>query len=327
MKNLYILLITAIFLLSCSDASTEIKGRTTIINTQIIQPTITQQSDPTPIKTQEQTVTFTVTPTKVKPPTVTSLPTMTKTPTVDMPNYYVADCIPKNTLVQKGKVIEIIDGDTITVLLEDGNSKRIRYNGLNTPEQDRPYFAEATQANYGLTYMKDAVLISDVTDVDQYDRLIRYVVVGDIFVNLELVRLGFAFAETYPPDVACENTFLSTQDEARESGRGLWEATPTPEPEAPKIVVVTVNKREEWVDIQNTGTMDIDLAGWNLVSERGNQDCPLSGIIIAGQTLRIWAMTPQGLGFSCGYNTNIWNNSELDPAVLYNPKGVEVSRK
>jgi len=88
-----------------------------------------------------------------------------------------------------------------------------------------------------------------------------------------------------------------------------------------------VNKREEWVDIKNMGNSDVDLAGWNLVSERGHQECPLSGIIKAGETLRIWSMTAQGDGYSCGYGSPIWNNSESDPAVLYNAQGVEVSRK
>ena len=75
------------------------------------------------------------------------------------------------------------------------------------------------------------------------------------------------------------------------------------------------------------GNGDVNLSGWLLVSEKGNQSCPLSGILKVGETLRIWAMESQGDGFSCGFNTNIWNNSEPDPAVLYNPQGIEVSRK
>jgi hypothetical protein len=110
-------------------------------------------------------------------------------------------------------------------------------------------------------------------------------------------------------------------------GSGLWAATPTPEASAAQLVIVAVDKRQEWVDITNTGASDVDLSGWNLVSERGNQECYLSGILQAGQTLRVWAMAAQGPGFSCGYASPIWNNSEPDPAVLYNPSGVEISRK
>ena len=39
---------------------------------------------------------------------------------------------------------------------------------------------------------KDVILVKDVSETDQYDRLLRYVIVGDDFVNLEMVRDGFA---------------------------------------------------------------------------------------------------------------------------------------
>jgi hypothetical protein len=174
---------------------------------------------------------------------------------------------------------------------------------------------------------KEVILVKDVSETDQYDRLLRYVIAGDVFVNLEMIRTGFAQAEKYPPDTACADAFSSAEAEARVALLGIWVATPTTESSAPNVIILTVNKRDEWVDIKNVGGIDADLAGWNLVSERGNQDCPLSGIIKAGETLRIWAMTAQGPGYSCGYRTNIWNNSASDPAVLYNAQGVEVSRK
>lgn len=100
----------------------------------------------------------------------------------------------------------------------------------------------------------------------------------------------------------------------------------------PQVVIVSLNKRDEYVDIQNTGSVPVDLAGWNLVSEKGNRDhsqeCSLSGVIQPGDVLRIWALAKDSVsgGFNCGYGSNIWNNEERDPAVLYNASGVEVSR-
>ena len=44
-----------------------------------------------------------------------------------------------------------------------------------------------------------------------------------------------------------------------------------------------------------------------------------------GATLRVWAMSGAG-GFSCGFGSNIWNNSERDAAVLLAPGGGEVGR-
>lgn len=93
-----------------------------------------------------------------------------------------------------------------------------------------------------------------------------------------------------------------------------------------RVVIIAVNKREEYVDIQNQGDQAQDLGGWVLRSERGSQDCGLGGVLDAGATLRIWAMSGPG-GFSCNFGDNIWNNDESDPAVLYNNQGQEVSRR
>lgn len=93
-----------------------------------------------------------------------------------------------------------------------------------------------------------------------------------------------------------------------------------------RVVIIAVDKREEYVDIQNLGDQAQDLSGWRLVSEKGNQSCSLAGSLAPGAVLRIWAMTGDG-GYSCGNGSEIWNNSQSDPAVLYNDQGQEVSRQ
>ena len=97
-----------------------------------------------------------------------------------------------------------------------------------------------------------------------------------------------------------------------------------------QLAITNVNKREEFVDIQNIGGTEVALDGWTLRSERGSQDCRLSGVLGPGQSLQVWAMAMaedagRG-GFNCNFGTNIWNNSESDPAVLIDPSGAEVSR-
>ncbi len=257
----------------------------------------------------------------------TPIPSITASPTVDLSFYDQFTCLPQNTPYQWGRVTNVMDGDTIEVLLQDGTGATVRYTGIDAPENDFPFFAEARQANSNLVAGKQAVLVNDSSETDLYGRLLRYVIVDGIFVNQELVSTGYARAENYPPDTACSEAFADAENAARDALAGIWAATPTPEASAPQVVIVEVNKKEEWVDIKNSGSVDVDLAGWNLVSERGHQECPLSGLIKAGETLRIWSMAAQGAGFSCGYSTNIWNNSEPDPAVLYNAQGIEVSRK
>jgi hypothetical protein len=92
------------------------------------------------------------------------------------------------------------------------------------------------------------------------------------------------------------------------------------------VVIKFVNKSAEYVDLENIGNQSQDLAGWRIVSERGNQVCWLAGVIQPGETLRVWTNNPNGEGYNCGMGRNIWNDNESDPAALYNAQGVVVSR-
>ena len=116
------------------------------------------------------------------------------------------------------RVAKVIDGDTI--VLENG--EYIRYIGMDAPEKGRPYYGEATRENKRLVYGKKVRLEYDVERIDRYNRTLAYVYAGDIFVNAELVRNGYATIYTFPPNVTYYKTFLSLQEEAREQKRGLW---------------------------------------------------------------------------------------------------------
>lgn len=91
------------------------------------------------------------------------------------------------------------------------------------------------------------------------------------------------------------------------------------------VLILTVDKPMEYVDIQNLSNVPVDLSGWRLVSETGDQSCTLRGVLQPNEVLRVWARegTP---GLSCGFSINIWNDNQADPAVLYNPQGEEISR-
>jgi hypothetical protein len=108
----------------------------------------------------------------------------------------------------------------------------------------------------------------------------------------------------------------------------ILKSTIGPSTYAARLVIVSVDKNLEYVDIQNIGEAPAYLIGWVLVSEKGNQRCTLNGILQTDEVLRIWAgIGPVGsVGYNCGFSRTIWTASELDPAVLYNPDGQEVSR-
>jgi micrococcal nuclease len=130
-----------------------------------------------------------------------------------------------------------VDGDTIRVLV-GGTEERVRYIGIDTPELNAsspatpdPYAEAATDANARLLSGGRLVLETDVSERDQYGRLLRYAWVDRggtwTLVNLELVVQGYAQVATYPPDVKYVDALLAAQREARDAGRGLWgETTP-----------------------------------------------------------------------------------------------------
>src|SRR5574339_522703 len=69
---------------------------------------------------------------------------------------------------------------------------------------------------------------------DRYGRLLAYVWTrrsdgGEVMVNAELVRLGYAAVMTVPPNVRHAALFRRLAAEAREEHRGLW-AEPLTEP-------------------------------------------------------------------------------------------------
>jgi micrococcal nuclease len=321
MNHLYSLILISFLIVSCSAATQE---KPTLLNTYkpiIITPVGRGLTASTNTPTQQPASTPRISETPTPTPTITS------SPEVESPFTNLADCLPRNTLLQKGIVTEIIDGDTIIVRLEDGDIYNLRYIGIDAPEREMQFFPETYNANAEMVDQKEVILIKDVSETDPFDRLLRYVIVGDVFVNLHLLETGFARAMQYPPDITCADAFLRAEQTAQASQLGIWVATPTPGPSDAQVIILTVNKRQEYVDIQNVGTFDVDLVGWTLVSERGGQECALSSMIGVGETLRIWAGNAQGGGYSCGYDSPIWNNSEVDPAVLYNARGEEVSRK
>lgn len=119
------------------------------------------------------------------------------------------------------KVQRVIDGDTIEI---DGGL-RVRYIGMDTPEirpRTEPLGREAEAKNRELVGGKMVKLEKDVSETDRYSRLLRYVWVDSTFVNAELVRLGYARAVSYPPDVKYQDLLRRLEREAREAGRGLW---------------------------------------------------------------------------------------------------------
>jgi len=193
------------------------------ISTNTIPPTNTT----TPLRTMTETSVATATSAATSTPTEIASPIPTL---INSPIPLSASCIPNNTR-QTGKVVDVVDGDTIKVRLDqDGQTYTVRYIGMDTPEstsQVEFFGAEAAVKNVQLVFGKTIAMIKDVSETDRYGRLLRYVLADNIFVNYELVAQGYANTASYPPDVACIPTFQEAERKASASKLGLWNAPPT----------------------------------------------------------------------------------------------------
>jgi endonuclease YncB( thermonuclease family) len=178
-------------------------------------PTATLSPSPTPTL---------VPPTKsVAAPTLAGLkPTSSATPQISSTANLA--CIPSNPS-QKGKVVDVLDGNTIKVLI-DGLAYVVRYIGIDIPAN--PNYAKlAAITNGDLIFAKEVTLIPDVTDKDTNGRLLRYVQVGNKVPSIELLQKGLATAVDTPPNSACAKTYQSLEQAARESKTGMWIPIPT----------------------------------------------------------------------------------------------------
>lgn len=132
---------------------------------------------------------------------------------------------------EQARVVSVTDGDTIRVEIS-GRIYPVRYIGMDTPETVHPsrpveeFGKQATEANRRLVEGRTVLLEKDISETDQYGRLLRYVYVeqftGLVMVNAELLRLGYARVTTYPPDVKYVDLFLELERDARARNAGLW---------------------------------------------------------------------------------------------------------
>jgi len=139
---------------------------------------------------------------------------------------------------QQANVIRVIDGDTIQVEMAD-QWYSVRYIGIDTPEVGDICADEATAANALLVLGKTVTLVKDISETDRYRRLLRYVYLGDMLVNAELVRQGYAQPVTYPPDVANADLFVDLASQAREAGVGCYSTVQNAAPPSKQTFYVT----------------------------------------------------------------------------------------
>lgn len=133
------------------------------------------------------------------------------------------------------KVVQIEDGDTITVVM-DGNEERVRFIGVDTPETKDPRKPVQCFGQAASSFTKNLIGQNPVrleadpenTNRDRYNRLLRYIYLPDgTLVNAKIIEEGYGFAYTSFP-FSKKQEFKNLENQARAENRGLWnECQPT----------------------------------------------------------------------------------------------------
>jgi micrococcal nuclease len=124
-----------------------------------------------------------------------------------------------------GRVVAVIDGDTIEVL-KGGKALRIRLNGIDCPEKSQAFGSKAKQFTSDQVFNKNVVVKEK--ELDRYGRTIADVYTdGGIWLNKALVDAGLAW---HYKRYSSNQELATAEIKARNSKIGLWKDD---EPKAP----------------------------------------------------------------------------------------------
>jgi endonuclease YncB( thermonuclease family) len=236
-------------------------------------------------------------------------------------------------------VIDVVDGDTITLDLA-GGQETVRLVGINAPERGECLAEEAGRRLQDLVAGQEVELIQDRSERDRYGRLLRYVEVDGVDVGAELVRAGLALARRYPPDTGRAEEYESLQQQAADEDVGMWAPDACGDAAAVGQVEISEirfdadgddneNLDDEWVRITNAGSTRVELGGWVLkdTSASHRYRFPSGFVLDAGAsvTVRTGCGTDTATDLHwCNEGSAVWNNSG-DTAFLLDPSGNIVS--
>jgi micrococcal nuclease len=176
-------------------------------------------------------------------------------------------------------VSKVIDGDTIQM----ANGDVVRLIGVDAPEKGQPYYDEVVDELRKIEG-RSVRLEKDVTNKDRYGRYLRYVFLGDHFVNLELVRSGMVYAYIVNPDSSKKTEFIEAESVARSSGSGVWRRS-----DHSNCVVLdelhynakgddSKNLEDEYFVLENVCSNMVEAVGWSVRNSFHGIDIPMFSI-------------------------------------------------
>ena len=234
-------------------------------------------------------------------------------------------------------VVRVFDGDSLVAELADGSEVEVRLLGINAPEGSECHGDAARDTLQQLVDSTTVTLVNDGEETDQFNRLLRYLYVDGLNINLALIANGDAIA--LQGDHTMDADFVTMTASAAAAHLGMWAPDACgsePPPDSVAIVDYMYDPRGrdtedlngEWIAIANDGPDPINLSSWTLRDEstQHRYDFPQSFTLDAHAEVLVHT--------GCGRDSvndlywcsddPVWSNGG-DTAILQLPSGVVVS--
>ena len=134
----------------------------------------------------------------------------------------------------KGKVVNIADGDTVTIVVVDDSIKsrflqplssqpsskkqyRIRLNDIDAPESKQAFGNKSKDNLKNYIYQKDVVVKYETKD--RYGRILGTIYYQNKDINLKQVEDGYAWVYR---QYSNKQNYIKAEKEARDNKKGLW---------------------------------------------------------------------------------------------------------
>jgi endonuclease YncB( thermonuclease family) len=119
-----------------------------------------------------------------------------------------------------GKVVNVADGDTITVRPENGPQIKVRLYGIDCPEKAQPYGQKAR--DFTASMVAGKFVDVEVKATDRYKRTVGLVSINGVNLNESIVKNGYAWVyRQYCKESFCMD-WSKLESVARQQNNGMW---------------------------------------------------------------------------------------------------------
>lgn len=135
---------------------------------------------------------------------------------------------------EEGIVRHVADGDTVTVVTNEGTKLKVRLYGIDAPEiqhinrrtgiiakPGQPFGEEAYRALESKVLHKRVKV--QIMDIDRYRRMVAVLYLGDRDINREMVQEGLAWAYKEYLKGPYASEYVNAENDARSKHLGLWQ--------------------------------------------------------------------------------------------------------